>query len=59
MDQQFQTDQNNLSVWANTSYNNSLRPAMIIVPELVMHDIKLIWTCDHLNTTVHWPFVDS
>ena len=59
MDQQFQTDQNNLSVWAYTSYNNSLCPSMIIVPELVMHGSELIWTCDHLNTQVHWPFVDS
>ena len=59
MDQQFKTDQNNLSVWAYTSYNNSLCPSMIIVPELVMHGSELIWTCDHLNTQVHWPFVDS
>ena len=29
---------------------------MIFVPELVMHDIELICTCDHLNTKVHWPF---
>ena len=33
--------------------NNSLCPSMIIVPELVMHDIELICTCDHLNTKVH------
>ena len=32
---------------------------MIFVPELVMHNIELICTCDHLNTKVHWPFVDS
>ena len=34
---------------------------MIFVPdaEQVMHDIELICTCDHLNTKVHWPFVDS
>ena len=32
---------------------------MIIVPEVVMHDIELIRTCDHLNTKMHWPFDDS
>ena len=32
---------------------------MIFVLELVMHDIELMCTCDHLNTKVYWPFVDT
>ena len=53
-------DQNNISVWVYyTSYNNSLCSLIIIVPELVMHEIELICTSDHLNIKVHWPFVDS
>ena len=46
-------DQNNLLSWVYTSYNNSLYPSMIIVPELVMHTIELMRTHDHLNIKVH------
>ena len=51
-----QTDQNNLLVWAYTSHNNSLCPSVIIVTELVMHDIELMCTCDYLNTKVQLTF---